>query len=93
LAPPQAAMLRAACVFSPGLPIPRPALQAAGAAMGVSDADAALDRLLGLGLADDWGTLNETPLAAANPLARPLAGARGGETTSRHAGAALSARG
>ena len=37
LTPAQAAMLRAACVFSPGLPIPSPAIEAAGAAAGVPD--------------------------------------------------------
>jgi len=89
LTPPQATMLRAACVFSMGLPIPCPALQAAGAAAGVSDPGAAFHRLLGLGLADDWGVMNETPHAAVNPLARPLAGPLDRETTSRLAYAAL----
>ncbi|AGA90192.1 hypothetical protein Thimo_1398 [Thioflavicoccus mobilis 8321] len=68
----QAAMLRALCVFSVDLPIPRPGLEAAGAAAGVADPAAAIDRLLGLGLADDWGQLAGLDQAAANPLARPL---------------------
>ncbi len=93
LTPPQATMLRAACVFSPGLPVPHPALHAAGAAAGVPDPGASLQRLLGLGLADDWGMLKETHHAAANPLARPLAGSLDEETTCRLAEAALPALG
>ncbi|TCT24230.1 CHAT domain-containing protein [Thiobaca trueperi] len=72
LSPDQARMLRAAGVFSEDLPIPRPALHAAGAADGVGDPPAALDRLLALGLADDWGLSGGIDQAAANPLARPL---------------------
>jgi tetratricopeptide (TPR) repeat protein len=93
LTPQQAAILRSACLFSSGLPIPRLALEAAGAAAGVSDPGAALDRLLGLGLADDWGMLNETPHAAANPLARPLVDPLDGEMTARLADAGVSALG
>lgn len=85
----QAQMLRAAGVFSTGLPIPRPALEAAGTAAGVEDPTAALDRLLGLGLVDDWGPLNATPHAAANPLARPLSVPLDEPTQSRLAAAAL----
>jgi tetratricopeptide (TPR) repeat protein len=85
----QAKMLGAAGVFSVGLPIPRPALEATGSAAGVADAGAALERLLGLGLADDWGALEGIPHAAANPLARPLAGALDEQTRARLAAAAL----
>ena len=40
----------------------------------MSDPRAAIERLLGLGLADDWGEIDSVAHAAANPLARPLAG-------------------
>ena len=49
----------------------------------------ALERLLGLGLADDWGILDGLPYAAANPLARPLAGDLDEPTRARLAAAAL----
>jgi tetratricopeptide (TPR) repeat protein len=87
----QATMLRAACVFSVGLPIPRPALEAVGSAAGIEDSKAALERLLGLGLADDWGSLGQTAHVAANPLARPLAEPLDGEATARLAAASLGA--
>ena len=74
LTPDQAETLRAACLFSPGLPIPRSAVEAAGLAAGVPVPAAALDRLIGLGLVDDWGQSTQTALVAANPLARPLSG-------------------
>jgi tetratricopeptide (TPR) repeat protein len=67
----QTQALHAATLFTEGLPIPLTALAAAARAAGVTDPQAALDRLLGLGLMDDWGNAH----AAANPLARPLGGA------------------
>ena len=73
LTPAQAELLRAACLFSPGLPVPRSALEAAGQAAGVSAPAAALDRLIGLGLVDDWGQEDTVAQVATNPLARPLA--------------------
>lgn len=84
----QAGMLRAAGLFDAGLPIPRPVLEQTGAAAGIADPRGALERLLGLGLADDWGALDGIPHAAANPLARPLAGELD-EQTDRLAAAAL----
>ena len=69
----QARQLSAATLFSPEVPIPLAALGAAGQALGVEKPEAAIARLLGLGLLDDWGTIGEVPHAAANPLARPLA--------------------
>jgi tetratricopeptide (TPR) repeat protein len=74
LSAPQATLLRAGCLFSAGLPVPRQAIEAAGEALGVSEPGKALDRLLALGLADDWGTIDGHAHAAVNPLARPLAG-------------------
>ncbi len=74
LTEPQTATLRANTLFEDGLPVPRPALAAVAAASGVADPEAALDRLLGLGLLDDWGAFRDIPQAAANTLARPLAG-------------------
>lgn len=49
--------LRAATVFSAGLPVPVAALEAAGRALGVDDPSACLRRLTALGLVDDWGSL------------------------------------
>jgi tetratricopeptide (TPR) repeat protein len=71
----QARQLAAATLFPAETPIPRAALEAAGAAYGVEAADAAVARLLALGLLDDWGNAHGDPHAAANPLARPLAAA------------------
>jgi tetratricopeptide (TPR) repeat protein len=69
----QARQLGAATHFTADVPIPLPALAAAGQALDVEAPDKAIGRLLGLGLLDDWGMLNAVPHAAANPLARPLA--------------------
>jgi len=66
--------LRAAGLFSDGVPLPRPALVAVVQAAGVMASEKALDRLLGLGLLDDWGESDGLPQAALNPLARPLGG-------------------
>ena len=48
------------------------ALAAAGAAAGVGDAGAALNRLSGLGLLTGWGEIGGVDHAAVDPLARPL---------------------
>ncbi|MEZ4869727.1 MAG: CHAT domain-containing protein [Caldilineaceae bacterium] len=71
----QRTQLRAATLFGENLPVPLPALAAAGHALGVPDPAPALLRLTGLGLVDDWGEQEGGAHAAANPLARPLAGA------------------
>ena len=55
LTPDQARQLAAATHFTPEVPIPLPALAAAGQALGVEAPDKAIARLLGLGLLDDWG--------------------------------------
>ena len=68
----QARQLRAATLFDSGLPVPRAALEAVGRKAGVADAAAATDRLLGLGLLDDFGEIDGEASAAVNPLARPL---------------------
>ena len=70
----QRVLLRAATLFSEGLPVPAPALEAVGRASGVSDPRAAIERLPGLGLVDGWWEVDGVAHAAANPLARPLAG-------------------
>ena len=67
-----------ACRRRPGsrrrrAPIPLAALGAAGQALGVEAPQAAITRLIGLGLFDDWGEIDRNAHAAANPLARPLA--------------------
>ena len=69
----QARQLSAATLFSLEIPIPLPALGAAGQALGVEAPQAAIARLIGLGLFDDWGEIDGVAHAAANPLARPLA--------------------
>ncbi|BBK40815.1 hypothetical protein STVA_08350 [Allostella vacuolata] len=69
----QARQLSAATLFAEGVPIPKAALAAAGAALGTEGAAAAVARLVGLGLFDDHGTIDGHAHAAANPLARPLA--------------------
>ncbi|MDZ7857275.1 CHAT domain-containing protein [Sphaerotilus sp.] len=73
LTPDQLRQLQAATLFDSGLPVPRAALEAVGQAAGVTDAAAATDRLLGLGLFDDFGKFADVRHAAVNPLARPLA--------------------
>ncbi|MFC1537451.1 CHAT domain-containing protein [Gemmatimonadota bacterium] len=72
LTEPQETQLRAATVFSEGVPVPVPALEAVGRAAGIADPLAAMDRLIGLGLVDQWGEIGGVEHAAANPLARPL---------------------
>ena len=81
LSPSERTALGAACLFSEGVPIPRTALAAATAAAGIAEPEAALDRLLALGLLDDYGMqagwpgMAKVPHAAVDPLARPLAAA------------------
>ena len=69
LTDPQARTLAAASLFTPEMPIPRPAIEAAAAAIGVAAPVDDTERLLSLGLLDDrrGGDLS------ADPLARPLA--------------------
>ena len=69
----QERQLAAATLFAEEVPIPRAALEAAGAALGVEDAAAAVRRLLALGLFDDFGEIEGAAHAACNALARPLA--------------------
>ena len=83
LTPPQARMLACACVFEPGLPIPHSAFVAAGAALGVETPPVALNRLLALGLLDDWGVQGVELAASVNPLARPLVDALPPEAAQR----------
>ena len=70
--------LGAAGLFAEGVPVPRAALAAAAGARGVSAPELAVDRLLTLGLIDDFGEMRgwprvpSVPHLAANPLARPL---------------------
>jgi len=83
--------LQAGCLFTSGLPLPLPALQAAARAAGVGDAAAAVQRLLGLGLLDDHGQLTDIAHAAVNPLARPLVDAIPDDDARQWAAAALPA--
>jgi tetratricopeptide (TPR) repeat protein len=68
----QAQLLSAACLFTNRVAVPRPAVEAAGSAAGVANAAVALDRLMGLGLVDDYGSIANVSHVAVNPHARPL---------------------
>ncbi len=61
LTPDQARQLAAATLFTGEVPIPLPALAAAGSALGVEAPERAVARLLGLGLLDDWGRSKASP--------------------------------
>ena len=80
----EASVLGAATLFATGVPVPRGALVAAASARGLADPGPAIDRLLVLGLLDDWGAMAgwpgmaAQPHLAANPLARPLVHETGG---------------
>lgn len=87
LTPEEEIELRAATLFS--LPVPRSALHAAGAALGVGDATAALSRLEGLGLVDLYVGADEVVEAAVNPLARPLVNPLDDDDTAKLAKAAV----
>ena len=84
----QAIQLRAATLFSEGLPVPVTALEAVGRASSLEDPTAAINRLTGLGLIDIWGETNNVPHAAANPLARPLVKGELGEKERKQLAAA-----
>ena len=70
----EARLLTASTLFQEGVPAPQAAIVAAGAALGCEDPQAAIARLIGLGLLDDHGDIAGHPHAAINSLARPLAG-------------------
>lgn len=70
LTPAEAMQLQAATLFS--LPVPHPALEAAGVAAGVAQPARGLDRLAGLGLVDLYVLAEQAIEAAVNALARPL---------------------
>ncbi len=71
-------VLGAAGYFQEGLPIPIVALEAAANERGVSEPGLAINRLLALGMLDDWGNLRTSPSgtyhahASVNPLSRHL---------------------
>ncbi len=69
----EARQLSAATLFAEGVPIPCAALAATAQALGLEAPEPAIARLLGLGLFDDWGTIDGHSHAAANALAYPLA--------------------
>jgi tetratricopeptide (TPR) repeat protein len=64
----QATFLRTSTLFTENLPVPRPAVIALGNAAGIGDPQAALNRLIALGLVDHYGGNH----LAANPLALTL---------------------
>ena len=78
LAPSERIALGAACFFQNRLPIPLNALEAAAEICGLAEPKDALDRLLALGMLDDWGEMKAWPdmpphrHVSANPLARHL---------------------
>jgi tetratricopeptide (TPR) repeat protein len=70
----EAVQLSAAAFFSEDLPIPRAAVEAVGEELGVGAPDRAVDRLLGLGLLDEWQSNDEDVCdVSVNPLVRPMA--------------------
>ena len=78
LTPGEREQLRAAKLFE--IPVPKAALEAAGAALSVPEPAAAIDRLQGLGLFDFYRQpRTDVEEFAANPLARPLVAALGEE--------------
>lgn len=87
LTPAEALQLQAATLFS--LPVPRPALEAAGAAAGVAEPAHALDRLAGLGLVDLYVVDGQPIEAAVNALAQPLVEALGAADQARLATAVI----
>ena len=97
LTPVQRDTLAVACLFDAEVPIPRTALVAAAGELGVTAPEPALDRLLALGLLDDWRVIRAwpdtpaVPHAAANALAWPLAGGLNKESRRLAAAAALPA--
>ena len=73
LTEPELQQLRAATLFSEGLPVPIGALRSAGSALGLDDPSACLRRLFALGLVDHWdGDAGGSPHGSVNALARPL---------------------
>ena len=90
-------VLTAACLFEEEVPVPRSALAAAAMALGVTEPVLAIDRLLALGLLDDFGAKSGWPgmpellHIAANPLARPLAPALSQAQAGKASDAALTA--
>ncbi|HEY0414189.1 MAG TPA: CHAT domain-containing protein [Allosphingosinicella sp.] len=78
-------------LFSEGTPIPQAALARAATAVGCTTATRAIERLLGLGLLDDWGTIANDKCIGANTLARPLAPPLDEETARRAAKVAMEA--
>ena len=84
----QRIQLRAATLFSEGLPVPVAALESVGRASGVGDPKAAIDRLFGLGLMAGWGDIDGVAHAALNPLVRPIAGSPLTEKEQAHLAAA-----
>ena len=90
-------VLTAACLFEEEVPVPRSALAAAATALGVTEPDLAIDRLLALGLLDNFGAKSGWPgmpellHIAANPLVRPLAPALSQAQAGEASDAALTA--
>ena len=90
-------VLTAACLFEEEVPVPCSALVAAATALGVTEPDLAIDRLLALGLLDNFGAKSGWPgmpellHIAANPLARPLAPALSQALVGKASDAALTA--
>ncbi len=68
----QYTQLRAFTLFSEGLPVPLPVIEAVGDTSGVREPSAAIHRLVGLGLVDSWGNIDDVGHYAANPLSYPL---------------------
>jgi hypothetical protein len=85
----QKRQLAAAALFAEEVPVPRPALEAAAAALGVEDTAAAIERLSALGLLDHYSDASGGTSFSINPLARLIADRVGSDDTSRVAKIAL----
>ena len=73
LSPSEGKMLQASLLFSSGLPVPIAALYAAGSAAGVCKPQLALEKLINLGLVDNWQHLSSGRHGSVNQFARPMA--------------------
>jgi hypothetical protein len=87
LTPPETQQLRAASLFT--VPVPHPALAAAGEAASVKEPVRAIERLCGLGLVDLYLAAGAKEELAVNSLARPLVPALSETESVRVAGKAI----
>ncbi len=88
LTPKQATMLRASLIFSPGIPVSQPVLEAVGRAANVPSPAVEIQRLVNLGLLDRWVEEDGTHVSV-NSLMRPLFDPPSDEELAEYAGVAV----